>query len=484
MRRNFLRLAAAIAAFSCCAAYAQQKTVFILDFRNATKLHDALLGQGLAAIFTQALVENGGMRVVERGEVLQAVMKEQSLSLSAAMNDVGKSVRIGQLVGADGVIIGTVTDFSIQQTNARGSSGQKIAKARVAITARLVDISTAEVVAAVQGSGESEVAAGTALPAALDFGSEGFDQAPFGKAARQAVLQAVASLAKQTGMNPAVAKTQPAAPVTPSPAAPVAPLPQAQAEQPVAVVPAPPAAPVPAIEGVGDLYITTDPVGATVVIDGAAVSGVTPVTLQGFKAGFHKIDVTDGARYGSMTITLKKDDLLKVNVPMQTGKGVLKIFVQPDGADVTLDGKSCGAPPLKLDGIAAGKHELSISKNGFFSDKQTIKLGIGELQTLNITLAPVAYLSLSIKPEAAITVNGKPAQKNANGLIVVPAGEVTVKAEKEGYDTNTSTVTIAPGETKKNRDPDGIRIRGAQGDYRSAGRKGAAERPAGRRNAL
>jgi hypothetical protein len=185
------------------------------------------------------------------------------------------------------------------------------------------------------------------------------------------------------------------------------------------------------------------------VIDGSPVSGVTPITLQGYKAGFHKIDVTDGARYGTTTITLKKDDLLKVNIKMQSGKGTIKIFVQPDGADVVLDGKSCGTPPLKLDNVAAGKHELQIGKKGFFTDKKTLTLGINELQTVNVTLNPVSYLSLTVKPEGNVAVNGRPAQKDPQGLIIVPAGEVTVRIDKEGYDTSVSAVTCAPGETKK-----------------------------------
>jgi len=446
MKRNIALLAVGVAAFSCLAAYAQPKTVFILDFRNGTKFNDALLGQGMAAMFSNALVESGGFRVVERGAVLQAVMKEQSLSLSGAMNDMGKSVRIGQLVGAAGVITGTVTDFGVQQTSAtRGSAGKKNAIARVAITARLVDISTAEVVAAVQGAGESSMDA--AAGAAFEFGTDGFYETPFGKAARQAVGKAVLALCKQTGVKLAEAKPLPA-PLAAVPA-PAAPLPQPEPFAPAAPVATATAAPAVTLDGVGDLYVATDPPGANVVIDGSPVSGQTPITLQGYKAGFHKIDVTDGARYGTTTITLKKDDLLKVNIKMQSGKGTLKIFVQPDGADVVLDGKSCGAPPLKLDNIAAGKHELQISKNGFFTDKKTVTLGIGELQTVNVTLSPVSYLSLTVKPEANVTVNGKPAQKDKAGLIIVPAGEVTVRIDKQGYDTSVSAVTVAPGETKK-----------------------------------
>jgi curli biogenesis system outer membrane secretion channel CsgG len=457
MKRNIIRLTAALVAFSCIAAYSQQKTVFILDFRNGSKFNDASLGQGMAAMFSDALAESGGFRVVERGAVLQAVMKEPALSLSGAMSDMGKAVRIGQLVGTDGLIAGTVTDFGIQQTGAtKGSAGKKNAIARVAVTARLVDISTAEVVAAVQGTGESSVdaAAGAALPATFDFGTEGFYETPFGKAARQAIGKAVTSLCKQTGTKMAEVKA-PAAPL-PSAPAPVAPLPQPESPAPAApaqtaalAAATPLAMPAPALEGTGDLYIATDPPGAAVVIDGSPVSGVTPITLQSFKAGFHKIDVTDGARFGTTTITLQKDDLLKVNVKMQSGKGTLKIFVQPDGADVVIDGKSCGTPPLKIDNIAAGKHELQISKNGFFTDKQTVKIAIGALQTVNLTLNPLAYLSLTVKPDANVMVNGNPPQKNKDGLILAPAGEVTVRIAKEGYDTSVSTLTLAPGETKK-----------------------------------
>jgi curli biogenesis system outer membrane secretion channel CsgG len=448
MKKNIVRLTAFAAALSCAAAYGQPKTVFILDFKNQTNLNDVSLGPGIAGMFTTALLETGSFRVVERGAVLQAVIKEQALSLSGAMNDQNQAVRIGQLVGADGVITGTVTEFGIQKTSATigaliGFAGKKTITARVVIDARLVDISTAQVVASSQGVGESssEVTAGSVLPVTFEFGTEGFDQTLVGKAVRQAVVAAASALGKRTETNVAEPKTLTAPPLsTPSPSM----APPYQSAQPVAAAALPPGS----LEGIGDLYITTDPPGASVVIDGSPVSGATPVMLRGFKAGFHKIDAVKDALCGTTTITLTKNDLLKVNVKMQTGKGTLKIFAQPDGAKVTLDGKPAGEPPLKIGDFSAGEHELVVAKAGFISEKQTVKLDIGETRDIEVTLKPAAYLVLSVSPAATVTINGNPAQKDRDSSIVVPAGETVIHAEAVSYETCDTTVSIAQGDVK------------------------------------
>jgi TolB-like protein len=99
----------------------------------------------------------------------------------------------------------------------------------------------------------------------------------------------------------------------------------------------------------GDLFLETSQPDATVEIDGMAIKGVTPITLQGFAAGDHRIVVRKGDWYGLKSITLNPDELLKVSIAMQLG--TIKIFSTPPNARVFIDGKESGETPLKLDNL-------------------------------------------------------------------------------------------------------------------------------------
>lgn len=117
----------------------------------------------------------------------------------------------------------------------------------------------------------------------------------------------------------------------------------------------------------GDLYISSDPSGASVEIDGNAVAGQTPLTLQGILVGEHRIVLRKDQYYGSKTETLKPEDLLKVNIRMARGTGSLKVFTSPDGAAAYIDGERKGTTPCKIENIQAGEHALAIEKEGYLS---------------------------------------------------------------------------------------------------------------------
>lgn len=75
---------------------------------------------------------NQGIKVVERSQ-LEKVLKEQQLSYSGLV-DLSSAQQIGKLLGAGGIVLGTITD----EGNA------------VAVNARLVEVGTADIVAAAE----------------------------------------------------------------------------------------------------------------------------------------------------------------------------------------------------------------------------------------------------------------------------------------------------------------------------------------------
>ena len=112
--------------------------------------------------------------------------------------------------------------------------------------------------------------------------------------------------------------------------------------------------------GTADLYVTTDPGEAMVYLDGVQ-KGRSPQTLEMIPAGKHVINARKGYQVGQDEITLMRDDLKKVHVKLEHQKGDVKLFSDPPGAEVRLDGKLvCKATPCKVAGVKAGVHQLEV----------------------------------------------------------------------------------------------------------------------------
>jgi curli biogenesis system outer membrane secretion channel CsgG len=180
---------------------------------------DQDVGAGVADILIQELVKGGHFAVVERN-ALDAVLKEQNFSNSDRA-DPATAARIGRVLGADAIIVGSVTQFAVQETTGAGGSLSRLtrgalsgvqrnsSKAMVGIHARLVNTSTAEIMTAATGTGESSgsstsvSAAATVAP--LDMTSSAFGSSFIGTAVNRAVNSVAAQL---NGVGQKIATTR------------------------------------------------------------------------------------------------------------------------------------------------------------------------------------------------------------------------------------------------------------------------------------
>jgi len=214
---------------------AQKKRVAVLNFEYGTVKSNAQaifgsdqdVGKGISDMLVQKLVEDGKYSVIERN-ALDKVLGEQNFSNSDRA-DATTAAKIGRILGVDAIIIGSITQFGRddQHTNVGGGGfggygsrmgiggiGTHKAKAVVGITARLVNTTTGEILAAVTGTGESS-RSGTSLigagagggsggGAGLDMGSSNFGQTILGEAVKAAVGDAATQLDNKAGSLPTV----------------------------------------------------------------------------------------------------------------------------------------------------------------------------------------------------------------------------------------------------------------------------------------
>jgi curli biogenesis system outer membrane secretion channel CsgG len=169
---------------------------------------DQDVGKGISDLLVQKLVQDGKFSVIERN-ALDKILSEQNFSNSDRA-DSNTAAKIGKILGVDAIIIGSITQFGRddQHTNIGGGGyglgkfglggvGTSKAKAVVAVSARLVNTSTGEILAAVTGMGESTRSSTSLLGAgggwsgggggSLDMGSSNFANTILGEAVRKAV---------------------------------------------------------------------------------------------------------------------------------------------------------------------------------------------------------------------------------------------------------------------------------------------------------
>ena len=183
-----------------------KKRVAVLTFEDKTSQpfsygfvgKDA--GDAFAEMLTTALVKSGEYIVIERNELNQ-LLQEQAIG-AAGITTQQTAVQAGQVLGAELVVFGVVSEFGFSQqttdVNTRKLGvGLDNSKATVAVDVRIVDPATSEIIAA-EDIRESKSKKGVSLRTRkVDIGSRNkFDESIVGKAARDAVDGAAKLLSK------------------------------------------------------------------------------------------------------------------------------------------------------------------------------------------------------------------------------------------------------------------------------------------------
>jgi curli biogenesis system outer membrane secretion channel CsgG len=213
----WLLAALAILTFAVpAAAQGSRPAVALLDFDYASLNSwwgNQDIGKGIADLVVDGLVEDGSYRVIERKR-LDAILAEQNFSNSdRADPSAAKTAQIGKALGVKYLIVGSITKFGMETKNTSisgggwgyggfgvGDVGTKKGKATVAVTARMIDTTTGEIMASAKGEGTSSrsgLLLGGAVPhagARIAFGSSEFRDTVLGEATETAVKQVITKL--------------------------------------------------------------------------------------------------------------------------------------------------------------------------------------------------------------------------------------------------------------------------------------------------
>lgn len=224
----FIALVAAAAA-----QQPQKKRIAVLDFEYATVYSNVAaifgqnvdIGKGIADLLVERFVKDGVYSVIER-KAIDKILAEQNLSNSDRV-DAASAAKLGRVLGVDAIVMGSITEFGRDDRTTSvggralgglggrfgvGGIGRREAKAVVGITARLVDVNTAEILAVATGKGESK-RTGTGLLGAggsasgagggvYDMTSQNFAATIIGEATIEAVGEVAQQVEQQAARLP------------------------------------------------------------------------------------------------------------------------------------------------------------------------------------------------------------------------------------------------------------------------------------------
>ncbi len=165
------------------------------------------VGGGLAAMLTTALDQSGRFVVLERANLDRVAFEQQLKAKSAVNPETGP--RLGNMTGAQFVVIGGVTEFGAQDKASSvslgipgigkhlgGFLGARQAEGAVAMDLRIVDTTTSQIV---QTLSVKEPISTTSVSLGANYrgmalGGDQFESTPLGEATRLAIGKAVAEI--------------------------------------------------------------------------------------------------------------------------------------------------------------------------------------------------------------------------------------------------------------------------------------------------
>ena len=177
------------------------------------------IGQGIQAMLTQRVTQDGKFTVVERRKVNE-VIHEQDFDASNRVKR-GTGARIGQIKGADLTLMGDIVVFGRDDRRVGGGAGggtfgagavvggyKATGKAVVVLDYRIVDVETSEVVASGEARGESKRTSagggagfwggGVIGGAGINMTSSNFGETIIGEATMDAVNKLAADISGKT----------------------------------------------------------------------------------------------------------------------------------------------------------------------------------------------------------------------------------------------------------------------------------------------
>lgn len=219
----------------------------------------------------------------------------------------------------------------------------------------------------------------------------------------------------------------------------------------------------PVVAAEGQLEISSDPDGATVLVEGKTTqTWKTPQIISSLSPGVYKVTVSK-AGYATETrsIEVRGGSRASLEVTLASLKASLTVAGTPAGARIIIDGRDTGKLSPSEFSLDPAVHNIALHKEGFFDSATDIKLSAGQTASYSPTLKPagrtdnikvvgggikkifgvgggssegMSRLEIKSDPKGAqITINGTALSKTTPVEVQVEPGNYEITLEKDGY---------------------------------------------------
>ena len=196
--------------------------------------------------------------------------------------------------------------------------------------------------------------------------------------------------------------------------------------------------------------VSSSPPGATLYVNGEP-AGETPVTaailsgektlelrLQGYKPWTQDFDIVARRDMAIAEVTLEKAD------------HVVSMVSVPGGASVTIDGEYQGQTPLEVALRPNGRYQVAFTKAGYRPNNRQLEVVAGDDTRLSVQLQPILGTVLITDAPAGSDAYINGARKGpADEPLELPAHPQRIEVRKEGYQTQSITVTPNPNAVQR-----------------------------------
>ena len=206
------------------------------------------------------------------------------------------------------------------------------------------------------------------------------------------------------------------------------------------------------VDAGGNFYaLTVSPKDAKVSIDGVLQSSSTDGEYSAMLPyGSHTYKVEAGGYISkSGTFTISSSDMTPINVSLLSAMATVSVTCPTPAVSLYVDKKSVGMAPW-TGSLKEGMHLIEAKKDGYRSQQRTINLS--QQQRLDVAFAELAAiqgnLSINYKPFGAdVYIDGKKVGQSPRVFNGIMVGNHKVEIKKDGYGTDSKTVSILEGQT-------------------------------------
>lgn len=196
--------------------------------------------------------------------------------------------------------------------------------------------------------------------------------------------------------------------------------------------------------GYGDVYIKTEPPGATVDVDGERRQGQTPLFLEQLSAGRHEIRLVKENLVGVESVFITPGQTEHLDITLMPGIASLIVLSEPFEAQVEVDGRGVGNTPLTLNSISAGAHRVRLLQAGYEPSVHDVIIAVGEQKRIEVSLIPIeGRLNVSSNIErGTLIVDGTANEVSFPIAHMLSAGTHTVEVRAPYHDPFTKTIAV------------------------------------------